>query len=126
LVGATSYALSTHADGSLLGPAAISVPGFTFTPAQPGETVIVYTTGLGLPTTTLTDGSSSQSGALPTLPIVTIGNNPAMVSFAGVISPGLYQLNIVIPPSAPNGDNPIVATYGGQTTQAGILITVQR
>jgi uncharacterized protein (TIGR03437 family) len=44
--------------------------------------------------------------------------------FAGVVSPGLYQFNIVVPPSASDGDNSLIATYGGFSTQSGALLAV--
>jgi uncharacterized protein (TIGR03437 family) len=56
---------------------------------------------------------------------VTIGNLPATVSFAGLSGPGLYQINLTIPPSAPAGDLPIVATYNSVSTQSNAVITVQ-
>jgi len=48
------------------------------------------------------------------------------VQFAGLISPGLYQFNVVVPASTAVGDNSVIASYGGTTTPAGTLITVQR
>jgi uncharacterized protein (TIGR03437 family) len=126
LFGAGKYVVATHAGGALLGPASMSVPGSSFTPAQPGETVVLYGVGFGLPTTTLVDGAATQIGDLPALPVVQIGGTIAMVQFAGVISPGLYQLNVVIPTSAANGDLPLTAAYGGSTTPVGALIAVQR
>lgn len=126
LLGATKYIASTHANGSLLGPASMSVPGYLFAPAQPNETVILYATGFGLPSTTLVDGSASQSGALPALPLILIGGATAKVEFAGVVSPGLYQFNVVVPAAAVNGDNAVTAFYGGVSTPVGALITVQR
>jgi uncharacterized protein (TIGR03437 family) len=56
---------------------------------------------------------------------VTIGNLPATVSFAGLVGPGLYQLNLTVPASAPAGDLPIIASYNGVTTQSTAVITVQ-
>ena len=126
LLGATKYIASTHANGSLLGPASMSVPGYAFTPAQPNETVILYATGFGLPSTTLVDGSASQFGALPALPVLLIGGATAKVEFAGVVSPGLYQFNVVVPSTAVNGDNAVTAFYGGVSTPVGALITVQK
>jgi len=41
------------------------------------------------------------------------------------VSPGLYQLNLTVPQSAPAGDLPIVATYEGASTQSTAVITVQ-
>ena len=125
LFGASKSAVATHANGSLLGPTSMSVPGYPFTPAQPGETIVLYAVGFGLPTTALVDGSASQSGALPALPVIQIGGASATVQFAGVISPGLYQFNVVVPPTAAIGDNPLIATYGGFSTPAGAVISVQ-
>jgi uncharacterized protein (TIGR03437 family) len=126
LFGATKYVAATHASGSLLGPTSLSVPGYSFTPAQPGETVVLYGVGFGLPIATLVDGSSSQFGTLPTPPTIQIGGAAAAIQFAGIISPGLYQFNVVVPGSATNGDNAVTASYGGSTTPVGTVIPVQR
>ena len=53
-----------------------------------------------------------------------IGGIPAQVVYAGLIAPGQFQFNIMIPASTPNGDQSIEATYNGQTTQSGTLVTV--
>jgi uncharacterized protein (TIGR03437 family) len=42
-----------------------------------------------------------------------------------LVSPGLYQFNVVVPASAPDGDNAVTATYNGTITQAGTLLTIQ-
>ncbi len=125
-VGATKYIVAQHLDYSLVGPASMSVPGYTFTPAHPGETIILWADGFGLPVTTLTDGSATQSGSLPNPPVMTIGGAPATVGFAGVVAPGLYQFNVTVPSTATNGDNAVTASYGGFTAPAGALITVQK
>jgi uncharacterized protein (TIGR03437 family) len=46
------------------------------------------------------------------------------VIFAGLVAPGQFQFNVTIPPNAPNGDQPITATYSGASTQSGTLITI--
>jgi uncharacterized protein (TIGR03437 family) len=125
LFGGTQYDAALHANYSLLGPASLSVPGYSFTPAQIGEAVSLYATGFGLPVTTLVSGSSTQSGALPSLPAVLINGAPAPATFAGVISPGLYQLNVTIPAAAVSGDNSLSVSYGGYTSALGTLIAVQ-
>src|SRR5205807_3914391 len=59
------HVVARHLDFSLMGPASL-YPGLS-TPAKPGETIILVAFGLGLPTnagTTLTEGSSTQSGTL--------------------------------------------------------------
>ena len=125
LVGATQYIVATHADYSLVGPASLSVPGYPFTPARPGETIILYGFGFGLPAAALTNGSSSQSGSLPVLPVVQIGGAPATVTFAGLIGPGLYQFNVIVPGTAQSGDNSLTCSYNGATSPAGAWIAVQ-
>ena len=68
---------------------------------------------------------------LVTLPLVTIGGHPAQVAFAGLIGPGLFQLNVVIPSGLTlNGTGgfaevPVVASIPGITVQANGLIAVQ-
>jgi uncharacterized protein (TIGR03437 family) len=86
------------------------------TPAKPGEPVAIYAVGLGLPSAPLKGGSASQSGSLPVLPSCQIGGDPAAVSFAALISPGLYQLNLTVPLGATDGDNTIGCTYRGSAT----------
>jgi uncharacterized protein (TIGR03437 family) len=66
-----------------------------------------------------------QSGALSPPPEIDIGGVPAKVQFAGLVAPGEFQFNVVVPASLPDGDQPITATYDGSTTQAGTLITLQ-
>jgi uncharacterized protein (TIGR03437 family) len=124
--GATQHIAATHADGSLLGPASMSAPGYPFTPARPGETIVLYATGFGMPQTVLEEGSARQTGDLPSLPAIRIGGTAVEVQFAGVVSPGLYQINVVVPATATAGDNPVTADYGGLTTPAGSIIAVQQ
>jgi hypothetical protein len=117
------YVVAEHANGSLLGPTSL-YPGLT-TPATPGEVVVLYANGFGQTSTPVVSGSNTQSGTLPTLPVITIGGVAAAVQFAGLISPALFQFNVVIPPSTPSGDNALVATYNGAEATPAALITVQ-
>jgi uncharacterized protein (TIGR03437 family) len=48
----------------------------------------------------------------------------ASVQFAGLVAAGEYQLNVVVPITLASGDQSVTATYNGQTTQAGTLITI--
>src|SRR4029077_4069432 len=92
LFNSQGYVAATHANFSLIGPTTL-YPGAS-TPAKPNEPIVVYAAGLGLPSTPLTSGSSAQTGSLVPLPICKIGTSNAGVVFAGLISPGLYQLNL--------------------------------
>ncbi len=126
LFGVTKYIAATHADFSYLGPPTLSVPGTPFTPARPNEIVVLYANGFGLPATALTEGSSSQSSPLTVQPVIQIGGIKADVVFAGVVSPGLYQLNVTVPATVPDGDNAVSISYGSVQAPAGALITVKR
>ncbi len=102
------------------------IAGVTSLPAQPGETIELYATGLG-PT-----NPASPTAQLVTTPSVlantvqvSIGGMSAPVTFAGLVGPGLYQLNVTVP-NLPNGDAVVVATIGGLTTQTGVSVTVQQ
>ncbi len=117
------YVTGLHADGSLIGPASL-YPGLT-TPAKAGETVTLYGNGFGPTSPPVVSGSPSQSGVLPTMPLITIGGVAATVQFAGLVSPGLYQMNVVVPAEMSGGDKAITATYGGFGVQAGVLLPIQ-
>jgi uncharacterized protein (TIGR03437 family) len=120
----STHITATHADGSLLGPTSL---GTGFTPGAPGETIVTYAVGFGLPSNSLISGSPSQTGSLPTLPVCQISGGPATVAFAGLNGfAGLYQLNLVIPTGAADGDNPVSCIYGGQSTPVGTLLSVQQ
>jgi uncharacterized protein (TIGR03437 family) len=56
---------------------------------------------------------------------VTIGGLSTPVSFAGLTSPGLFQINITIPSNAPSGDQPIQAAVDGSSSPVGTLISIQ-
>ena len=116
------YVAATHADGTLLGPGSL-YPGST-TPAKPGETIVLYANGFGQTSTPVISGSILQSGTLSPQPVIKIGGTTATVQFAGLVSPGEFQFNVVVPASLGNGDQPITAAYGGVSTQSGALITI--
>src|SRR5580658_5804542 len=73
------YITAVHLNGSLVGPTTL-YPGYS-TPAQPGETIVIFANGFGPTSTPVVSGSSSQSGSLSPLPVINIGGIGAMVSF---------------------------------------------
>jgi uncharacterized protein (TIGR03437 family) len=121
--GGGPYVIGAHLNGGDIGPTSL-YPGLT-TPAQPGELVILFANGFGPVSAPVVAGSSTQSGILAVTPVVQIGGSPAVVQFAGLVSPGLYQFNVYVPTSAADGDNTLVVQYNGLTTQSGVLLTVQ-
>jgi len=118
------YVAAEHLSGSLLGPASL-YPGSTM-PAKPGETVVLYANGFGTTSIPVVAGSSSQSGTLSPQPVIEIGGVNATVKFAGLVAPGEFQFNVVIPASLTDGDQPITATFNGSNTQSGTLITIHQ
>jgi uncharacterized protein (TIGR03437 family) len=123
LLGGGPYVAAEHAvSGGLIGAPTL-YPGAS-TPAKPGETVALFANGFGATSIPVISGQNTQSGTLSPPPVVQIGGIKATVQFAGLVAPGEFQLNVIIPPSLGNGDQSITATYGGVTTQAGALITV--
>ena len=111
-------AAATHVDGTLIGAPGLfpAAPAAT-TPAKPGETVVFYGSGFGA-----TDPANSSASLVTQVsPIaatdlsITIGGASAKVSFAGLIpnNAGLYQFNVDVPATAPDGDQAVVATVGG-------------
>jgi uncharacterized protein (TIGR03437 family) len=118
------YVAALHLNWSLLGPASLD-PGLT-TPAAPGETVVLYANGFGPASVPVVSGSTTQAGTLSPLPAISIGGIDAVVLYAGLVRPGEFQFNVIVPASLANGDQPITATYNNFTTQAGTLITIQK
>ena len=124
VIDLAGHVAARHLDGSLLGPSSLDQPDYPFTPAKPGETVTVYATGFGQTNPPFTN-QLSGTGPLPSIPSVIIGGLPAFVGYAGIASPGLYQINIAIPLSATTGNLTLSATYNGVRTQTGVVIAVQ-
>lgn len=108
-----------HADYRLLDDAA---------PAVPGETVLLYCTGLGLLEPPLPQDGQAATGAQRTLtlPTVTMGGVSAIVDYAGAAPGfvGLYQINAVVP-SLPASKHEVVLSIGGKKSQTGVTIRIQ-
>jgi uncharacterized protein (TIGR03437 family) len=117
--GTTSYVVAIHLDGTLVGPT-----GPSSRPAVPGELIEIYGTGFGpanpaAPTAQLV----SQAAPLSLPATVTIGGVNAQVQWAGLVSSGLYQLNVQIPNGA-TGDQPVQASVSGFQSVANVFIAV--
>jgi uncharacterized protein (TIGR03437 family) len=133
IFGSGPYIAATHLNNTgcaasglvdcLVGPTSL-YPGASL-PAMGGEQIVLYANGFGPVTPPVVAGSEIQTGSLPALPQILIANNPATVAFAGLISPGLYQFNITIPPGTPSGDDYILVNYAGFSSALGPKITIQ-
>jgi len=87
---------------------------------------VIYANGFGPTSVPVVPGAETQAGTLSPLPSITIGGVTATVTYAGSSgSPGEFQLNVTVPATVAAGDQPIIATYNGLTTQSGTLLTVE-
>jgi uncharacterized protein (TIGR03437 family) len=120
-----NYVAAVHADGSFVGPPGLFDAAPT-TAAKPGESISLFGTGFG-PTNPRVAAGEVFKGAAPltTAVEVRVGSTNAEVTFAGLSSAGLYQLNIVVP-NLPDGDHDIVAKVGGARTQSLARLRVVR
>jgi uncharacterized protein (TIGR03437 family) len=102
-------------------------PGVACRPARAGDVLELYGTGFGQTNPTVPPWLLFF-GAYPTQsPVtITIGGINAAVYWAGQTSPGLYQLNVGVPPGLTDGDAAVVATVGGVRTQDGLAIPIQQ
>jgi uncharacterized protein (TIGR03437 family) len=96
-------------------------------PIPRGAFAFFYATGLGVMTPPVADGDGGADGLQhdAVKPSVTIGDMPVQVLFAGQAPgfPGVYQVNIQIPQSAPTGNNidmRIISADGTQKSPVGV------
>jgi uncharacterized protein (TIGR03437 family) len=99
----TWYAAAVHSDGALVGdPGGWGIASTR--PAVGGEVISVFGTGFGPSTPPI------HAGSLPTKPEplvesaqIIIGNTTAQLTYAGIVGPGLVQLNFVVPTQYASG-----------------------
>jgi uncharacterized protein (TIGR03437 family) len=95
----------------------------TANPAKPGETVLIYCTGLGAVSSPPADGAAGNGQETAATPTVTIGGTKAIVSFSG-LAPGfvgLYQINAEVPAGLKSGNQAVVITLAGASSNSVLL-----
>jgi uncharacterized protein (TIGR03437 family) len=117
--GANLYPAAIHLDGTLIGDPAVQP---TATKAKAGETIELYVNGL----------APSPGGVLIAEPVpyidpvtVSIGAKQGLVTYAGLVAPGQFQINVQIPPDVAPGHYPIAITAAGQTSPGTVILPVQ-
>ena len=70
---------------------------------------------------TLTTGATVSITALSGVS-VTLGTATIPASFAGLVSPGTYQINFTIPLSAPLGSQPVIVDIAGAISAAANIV----
>jgi uncharacterized protein (TIGR03437 family) len=116
--GGIGYAAALHADFSLVTPAH---------PAQIGEVIAVFVTGLGDVSPTIADGAAGVFSTTNNTITADVSGTAAAVSYAGLAPglAGLYQLNIQIPTGVTAGDNYLnIGTMDATSYSSEALISV--
>jgi uncharacterized protein (TIGR03437 family) len=103
--------------------------------AKAGDTILLFGTGFG-PTTTTLNPELAASVAYPlahtggdiTAPLaqITIGGQAAQLQFCGMVSPGVYQINAVVPQGVASGDQPVKMTLlSGASVSQTLFVPIQ-
>ena len=120
---AAGYAIAAHVDNSAIAPGS---------PAQAGETIVVYACGLGRTQPNPAPGAIPQNAAviqrLSDLKVYLGGTaiDPPRIQYAGLTpgSAGLYQINLVLPDGL-GTDPEIRVAIADQSSSAGLKLAVQ-
>ena len=92
-------------------------------PAKPGETVLIYCTGLGAVSSPPADGAAGNGEPTTITPTITIGGVSAIVSFSGLAPgfAGLYQINVEVPDGLSSGNQPVLVMLAGASSNSVFL-----
>jgi uncharacterized protein (TIGR03437 family) len=96
-------------------------------PAQAGEYVTLWALGMGLTNPAAPSGRVLETAyPISDLSRVTVrfGSVDAPVSWAGQVMAGLFQVNVLVPPGL-SGDQPVVLTVDGHSTQPNAFLNFQ-
>ena len=130
LVVASAFGIST-ADGSGNGVGAVTFGDYSYVTtsksAKPGDTLILWGTGLGALPSGADDAHGAPFGNIPAAIHLSVGGVDAQVTYAGRApgAVGLDQINFVVPQNAPLGCTvsiivqttaPVLTTSNGPTT----------
>jgi endo-1,4-beta-xylanase len=100
-------------------------------PARSGDYLLLFATGGGATTPVSIDGQIALSPPIPMAiakVTVTIGGIECPVQFSGGASglvAGALQVNVQVARDVPAGDQPVVLTIGGASSQPGVTVLVQ-
>lgn len=123
------FVAAVHPDGVIAGRTGLFIANPSATrPARPGDRLMIFGTGWGLTSPAQPDGfnfTDARSLVQASAVQILIGQTPARIEFAGAVSPGLYQFNILVPNLVP-GDYPIIGELNGMRTQTGASLTIDQ
>jgi len=107
------------------------IPGTSFQPAKPGDYLTLFATGFGVTDPQFAAGELPSGIARVAAPVsITFGGitlSPSDVLYVGLTqNAGVYQVNVRVPDSVPEGDQAFVITIGNASSPAGAFLTVVR
>ena len=117
-VVAPGVAAITNQDNSLNTPS---------NPAPRTQAIVIYGTGLGVTQLVLSPAAGGVLNVARTPVTVVLGGTEIAPAFAGATpqSPGLYQVNVILPANLPPGlEIPLFLKQGGATSNT-VLVSVQ-
>ena len=99
------------------------LPGVRARTAKSRDLISLYGTGFGPSNPARAAGVVIDPADLASQVKVFLGEHKADVLYAGLVAPGLVQINIQVP-NLPDGDYLIKAQVGGASTQASLFLTI--
>jgi uncharacterized protein (TIGR03437 family) len=97
-------------------------------PVHRGDTIVIYATGLGQTSPPVDAGAAAPADPLAwalIAPVVDLGGVPLSVLYAGLTpgEVGVYQINVVVPQSAPLGMSvPLIISQGTGSTSLPVRV----
>ena len=117
IAGETRYPAAVYAGtANVVGDPEVS--GNIVRKAMPSDHISLYATGLVPSPAGVLVGVSGVEGVT-----VTIGDVPAVVEFAGLVAPGQFQINIIVPELA-QGDYSIKIRLDDRESQSGVWFPI--
>jgi len=117
------YAAAVHSDGTLACKTGLYAGACR--PAAAGEVIVLYGTGFGKTDPAVSSSTVVRTPArLATPARILFGESEADVLWAGLVSPGLCQLNVKVP-ALRSGDVAVTAEQSGERSPTGVFLTVE-
>jgi uncharacterized protein (TIGR03437 family) len=97
-------------------------------PIRPGDTLVIYLTGMGVTSPAVVAGRPAPSSPLAWASIgatVTLGGSGLTIEYAGLVpgEVGVYQINAVVPNSVTQGlSQPLVISQSGASTTLNVRV----
>ena len=103
-----------------------SILGRESRPANSGEFISIFSTGLGQTDPPQVSGQTAAGERTLEMPTVTIGGEIAPVDFSGAAPDfvGLNQINVIVP-SLPAGDHEVIIAIASRQSPTGVTVRVE-